>query len=107
MDRNENRQGSEDNTQNVEHVENAAENRDALAAQARRTEATTPEATNVPIGSQNSSGAAQDRDNVEAMRAVEENRDALREQNRRTAATTPDDINMTGPDRSGDRNNNS
>jgi hypothetical protein len=39
MDRN---TGSEDNTENVEHVREAQENRDALADQARRTEATTP-----------------------------------------------------------------
>jgi len=38
-------QGSEDNSAAREHVQNAAENRDALAAQARRVEATAPEET--------------------------------------------------------------
>ncbi len=38
-------QGSEDNSAALEHVRNAEENRDALAAQARRVEATAPEET--------------------------------------------------------------
>lgn len=38
-------QGSEDNSAALEHVQNAAENRDALAAQARRVEATAPQET--------------------------------------------------------------
>ena len=42
MDRNDSL-GSEDNREALEHVRNAEENRDALEAQARRTEATTPD----------------------------------------------------------------
>jgi hypothetical protein len=49
MDRNDANQGGEDNSAAVEHVENAQENRDALAEQARRTEATAGDSANHPI----------------------------------------------------------
>lgn len=90
MNRDDDIRSTEDTTANREHVQNAEENRDALAAQAERTRATTPAATHVPVG------AAMD--NTEAVRAAAENRDALAEENRRVAATTPDDVPMTGPD---------
>jgi hypothetical protein len=40
------RRGSEDTTRAVENVRNAQENREALEAQARRVEATTPDDIN-------------------------------------------------------------
>lgn len=45
-----NDQGNEDTSAAREHVHAAEENRDALEAQNRRTEATTPESVNTPIG---------------------------------------------------------
>jgi hypothetical protein len=42
-------QGSEDNTEATRHVRNAEENRDALEAQNRRTEATAPPEVREPI----------------------------------------------------------
>ena len=94
MDRDDIR-STEDTAANREHVQNAEENRDALAAQAERTRATTPAATDMPIGV---AGASTTLDNTEAVRAAAENRDALAEENQRVAATTPDDVPMTGPD---------
>jgi hypothetical protein len=41
---------SEDPSRAREHVEAAADNRDALAAQSRRTDATTPAETRQPVG---------------------------------------------------------
>jgi hypothetical protein len=87
-------QGGEDTSQNREHVENASDNRDALAAQARRTEATTPADLNATARTENASGAGQDANNAQAMREVEENRRALEEQNRRTAASAPANVDM-------------
>ena len=105
MDRNDDARGTEDTTANREHVQNAEENRDALAAQAERTRATTPAETDTPIGGANRSGSGgtsgsgtAGMDNTDAVRAAAENRDALAEENRRVAATTPDDVPMTGPD---------
>jgi hypothetical protein len=113
MDRSDDIRSTEDTTANREHVHNAEENRDALAAQAERTRATTPAETDMPIGAAGTSGAGATgsgtsgagntgggtgTDNTEALRAVAENRDALAEENRRVAATTPDDVPMTGPD---------
>lgn len=108
MDRSDDIRSTEDTTANREHVHNAEENRDALAAQAERTRATTPAETDMPIGAAGTSGTGTSgagntaggtgTDNTEALRAVAENRDALEEENRRVAATTPDDVPMTGPD---------
>ncbi len=56
MDRNDANQGGEDNSAAVEHVENAQENRDALAEQARRTEATAGDSANHPIQQTNANG---------------------------------------------------
>jgi hypothetical protein len=103
MDRNDDIRSTEDTTANREHVHNAEENRDALAAQAERTRATTPAETDTPIGAAAASGTGSPgggtgMDNTEAVRAAAENRDALAEENRRVAATTPDDVPMTGPD---------
>lgn len=112
MDRNDDIRSTEDTTANREHVHNAEENRDALAAQAERTRATTPAATDTPVGGAGTSGAGESgagrtgggagMDNTEAVRAAAENRDALAEENRRVAATTPDDVPMTGPDTRGE-----
>ena len=106
MDRNDDIRSTEDTTANREHVHNAEENRDALAAQAERTRATTPAETDMPIGAAGASGTSgagntgggTGTDNTEALRAAAENREALAEENRRVAATTPDDVPMTGPD---------
>lgn len=109
MDRNDDIRSTEDTTANREHVQNAEENRDALAAQAERTRATTPAAVDTPIGAAGATGGGTNTggstntggtgmDNTEAVRAAAENRDALAEENRRVAATTPDDVPMTGPD---------
>jgi hypothetical protein len=113
MDRSDDIRSTEDTTANREHVHNAEENRDALAAQAERTRATTPAETDMPIGAAGTSGAGATgtgtsgagstgggpgMDNSEALRAVAENREALAEENRRVAATTPDNVPMTGPD---------
>lgn len=105
MDRSDDARSTEDTTANREHVQNAEENRDALAAQAERTRATTPAETDTPIGGANRSGSGgTGMDNTDAVRAAAENRDALAEENRRVAATTPDDVPLTGPDnRGGDR----
>ncbi|MBV9774136.1 MAG: hypothetical protein JO040_09320 [Gemmatimonadetes bacterium] len=102
MDRN---NGSEDNTENVRHVQDAQQNRDALEAQARRTDATAPEATSHPVqGLSNrgsgGSGTTGSEDNTQAMRNVqnaEANTEALQAESRRVEATTPPDINRTGP----------
>ena len=108
MDRSDDIRSTEDTTANREHVQNAEENRDALAAQAERTRATTRPETDTPIGAAGAAGAGTYRagstsgsgttDNAEAVRAAAENRDALAEENRRVAATTPDDVPLTGPD---------
>lgn len=98
MKRDANAGSSESTAENREHVENAEENRDALAAQARRTQATAPESTQAPIGQGSATGSAQDPDGAAAMQEVRDNRDALEAQNRRTAATKPDQVNMTGSD---------
>jgi len=103
MDRNDDIRSTEDTTANREHAHNAEENRDALAAQAERTRATTPAATDMPIGAAGAGGSGTHAggagmDNTQAVRAAAENRDALAEENRRVAATTPDDVPMTGPD---------
>jgi hypothetical protein len=47
------RTGSEDTSRAEEHVRNAEENRDALEAQARRTDATTGSETDRPIEAPN------------------------------------------------------
>lgn len=96
MDRN---TGSEDNSENIENTHEAAENRDALAAQARRTEATAPFTVNAtgPAIPTNVDGSGDNSENLEHVREAEENRDALAEQARRTEATTPPEINTTGP----------
>ena len=84
-------EGSEDTTRAVEHVQNVERNRDALEAQARRTDATTPagvgeEAARGTPGTQH---ASEDPTRAaEHAHAAAENRDALAEQARRTEATT-------------------
>lgn len=106
--------GSEDASEARDHVRAAEENRDALAAQNRRTEATAPGGVETPIGNAsglnasgtsgtsgasgplNTSGssrasgdASEARENV---RAAEENRDALADESRRVQASAPPDV---------------
>jgi hypothetical protein len=115
MDRNDANQGNEDNSEAVAHVNQAQENRDALAEQNRRTEATAGDSANHPIQQTNANGpgAGMDgglhntvnpgtgagldaarhgsEDNSQAVANTSnahENRDALAEQNRRTNETT-------------------
>ena len=54
MDQNDNNQGNESTRAAEAHSQNAQENMEALRAQNRRTEATTGEAVDHPIGQQNS-----------------------------------------------------
>ncbi len=96
---NNNRQGSEDNSENLEHMRNVQENTEALQDQARRVEASAPDSTNRPVEGLHVDGmggedTSQAREN---LRNVEQNRDALEAQSRRVDATTPDDVNRTGP----------
>ena len=115
------RTGSEDTSRAEEHVRNVEENRDALEAQARRTEATTSGETDRPIegsrpaqsggldatgttrgGTDTDLGASggtgrtsEDTSEAEAnVREVERNREALEAQHRRVESTTPPDIEM-------------
>ncbi len=108
--------GSEDTTRNERLVENAADNRDALAAQARRTDATAPPEVNatgapnqagsdagtgarqqsgVANGAQQRAGGTPDQGNEdterneEQVRRAAENRDALAAQARKTEETAP------------------
>jgi hypothetical protein len=91
--------GTEDASQAQRHVQNAEENRDALEAQSRRTEATAPSGVDQPIqgttgGGMSGSGRASE-DSSQAAAHVDEaerNRDALEEQNRRVENSTPSDL---------------
>jgi hypothetical protein len=56
MDRNDANQGNEDTREAEVHSQHAQENRDALAEQNRRTEATASDSANHPIGQQNAGG---------------------------------------------------
>jgi hypothetical protein len=91
--------GSEDNSENLEHMRNVQENTDALAEQARRVEATAPDSTDRPVEGLHVEGAGgeDNRMAAENQRNVQENTEALRDQARRVDATTPDDVNRTGP----------
>jgi len=101
------RTGSDDTSRAETHVRNAEENRDALEAQSRRTEATTGSETDRPIdggrgvdagGRTPASGGmtagapgrtSEDTSEAEAnVHEAERNRDALEAQKRRTDATT-------------------
>lgn len=112
-------QGNEDASEAQRHVHNAEENRDALAAQNRRVEETTPadltgndrgtsntggtstgsRAGGTNTGGMNAAGSSQDQGSEdpsaarEHVRNVEENRDALEAQNRRVEATAPEETN--------------
>lgn len=93
------RRASEDPSEAREHARNAEENRDALEAQNRRTEATAPAEVDQPVrgtdpGGLSASGTASD-DAPEAARRADEaerNRRALEDQNRRVQETTPDEL---------------
>ncbi len=58
MDRNDANQGNEDTREAEVHSQHAQENRDALAEQNRRTEATAGDSANHPIGQQNAGGTS-------------------------------------------------
>jgi hypothetical protein len=100
------RSGSEDSSRAEEHVRNAEENRDALEAQNRRTEATTSGETDRPIegsrpahsGGIDAAGTgrtSEDTSDAEAnVREAGRNRDALEAQHSRVERTTPDDVQM-------------
>lgn len=91
--------GSEDNSENLEHMRNVQENTDALAEQARRVEASAPDSTDRPVEGVHvdGMGGEDNRMAAENQRNVQENTEALRDQARRVDATTPDDVNRTGP----------
>ena len=107
--------GSEDASEAREHVRAAEENRDALDAQSRRTEATAPDSVSTPIGAANgglrtserldasagasgmpatgSSPVSEDASQArEPVRAAGENRDALADEHRRVESTTPPEV---------------
>lgn len=94
-----NNRGSEDNSQNLEHMRNVQENTQALQDQARRVEASAPDSTGRPVEGLHARGAGGEDNSraVENVRNVQENRDALQEQARRVDATTPGDVSRTGP----------
>ena len=85
--------GSEDASEATEHVRNVEENREALEAQSRRVEGSTPaDVAGRPIrGLDESRGASEDASRAAAhARNAEENRDALEAQNRRVESTAPE-----------------
>lgn len=104
MQQDDERAGSESNDRNVRAVQNAADNRDALAREARRVEATAPESTDHPVDGVDRTGdgagtmhASEDASEArEHVREAAENRDALAAEARRVDATTP-------PETDGDR----
>ncbi|HEX8432172.1 MAG TPA: hypothetical protein VF625_12870 [Longimicrobium sp.] len=119
MDRNDSgnsgNQGGEDNSDAVAHVHNAQQNRDALAEENRRVEATAGNSADQPIRQQNegansgggstargtgSEDTSQARANVAS---AAENRDALAEESRRVQESAPDHTRRP----IGDANNNS
>ncbi|HYW10243.1 MAG TPA: hypothetical protein VE913_24980 [Longimicrobium sp.] len=119
MDRNDSgnsgNQGGEDNSNAVAHVHNAQQNRDALAEENRRVEASAGNSADQPVRQQNDGGnsgggmgargtgsedATQARANVESAAA---NRDALAEESRRIQESAPEHTRRPV----GDTNNNS
>jgi len=90
-------QGSEDASEAREHVRNVEENRDALKAQAQRTEATAPvDVRSRPVEGLSGPGqggtASEDASGARGhVRSAEENRDALEAQNRRVESTAPEE----------------
>ena len=85
--------GSEDNSEAVEHVRNVEENREALEAQSRRVEKSTPDrVADTPIqGLDGPRGASEDASRAASnAHSAEENRDALEAQNRRVESTAPE-----------------
>jgi hypothetical protein len=96
MDRNvsgDGRAGSDDAAEARRRVEEAERNRDALAEESRRVEATAP-GTAGPRGYGDRPAPAGNGDNVEHVQEAAENRRALEEQARRTQATLPPDVPM-------------
>ena len=97
--------GTPDTRENIERARRVRENRDALAAQARRVAATVPpELRAAPaLGATDGAGPSPTEDTTEAVRhsrAAAENRAALEAQARRVDATTPPEI-PRGPKRVG------
>ena len=99
MAQNDDRRGSEDNREALEHVRNVQENTDALAEQARRVEASAPESTDHPVKAHRvpGMGGEDTRRAEENQRNVEENLEALEAQARRVDATAPPETRRTGP----------
>jgi hypothetical protein len=106
--------GGEDASQAREHAHNAEENRDALAAQNRRVERTTPapmpdvDTTSGGMNAAPQGGRAADGNDAASEDAsaarehahnAEENRDALAAQHRRVEATAPEETNHDIRDR--------
>ena len=88
---------SEDPSQAREHVRHAEENRDALAAQSERTEATAPSSTDEPVRGTDPGGmgASASEDASSAQSNAQEaarNRDALEAQSQRVESTTPEEL---------------
>ena len=89
---------NEDTTQARENSRRAHENREALAEQARRVDASVPASQRSPRAEQTGATDAGPRateDNSDAVRRTEqvrENRAALEEQARRTEASVPQEI---------------
>ena len=75
---------NEDASQSAQHAENARENRDALADQARRTESSAPDT----VDHRQAQAAPGPDGGLEAA----ENRDALADEARRVERTLPDDV---------------
>jgi hypothetical protein len=92
-------EGSEDTSEAREHMRNVRENTEALAAEARRVEASAPTSTDRPVEGLQADGMGGEdtRMAAENQRSVRENTEALRDQARRVDATTPDDVSRTGP----------
>jgi hypothetical protein len=82
---------SEDTTEAREHMRNVRENTEALAAEARRVEATAPAGTDRPVQGTRTDGMGgeDNRMAAENQRNVQENTEALRDQARLVDATAP------------------
>jgi hypothetical protein len=97
------RRGSEDNSEALEHMRNVQENTEALRDENRRVEASAPESTDRPVEGVRvpGMGGEDNRMAAENQRRVQENTEALREQARRVDASAPDDVDRTDDARNG------
>lgn len=96
---NDDRRGTEDNRENLEHMRNVQRNTEALHDQARRVEASAPAGTDRPVEGLHVAGMGGEDTRLarENVRNVEQNRDALEAQSRRVDATTPDGADRASP----------